>query len=166
MNGLDARGFERFEFVRSRSFTSGDNRSGMAHSLAWRSSGPCDVGNHRLADVLANEFRAGLFVRPADLADHNDAFRLRIVFEACKHVDKIHAAYRIAADADARALTQADIRGLEDGLVRERAGTRDDADLAFLMNEARHDADFAFAGRDDAGTIWTDEQTAVTCKRR
>ena len=36
------------------------------------------------------------------------------------------------------------LRGLEHGLVGQRAGARDDADRALLVDEARHDADLAF----------------------
>ena len=43
------------------------------------------------------------------------------------------------------------------GFVGERAAAADDADVAGLVNLSRHDADFAFAGRDDAGAVGADE---------
>ena len=70
----------------------------------------------------------------------------------------------IAANADARGLADV-LRGeLKDGLVGERAGTGDDADVAVFVNVARGDADaaaaggiFAGAGRDDAGAVGPEE---------
>src|SRR5713226_10645699 len=44
-----------------------------------------------------------------------------------------------------------------DGFVRQRAAAADDADVSLLVNAAGHDADFAFAGRNDAGTVRTDQ---------
>ena len=46
---------------------------------------------------------------------------------------------------------------LADGFVGQGAGARDDADGAGLVNVARHDADLALAGRDDAGAVGADE---------
>src|SRR5690606_5972939 len=92
-------------------------------------------------------------------------FGLRITFEEFEHVDEVHAAHGIAADADAGALPEAGVRGLEHGFVGERAGTRHDADAALLVDEARHDADLALAGRDDAGTVGTDETRAGVRER-
>jgi hypothetical protein len=44
------------------------------------------------------------------------------------------------------------------GLVGQRAGARDDADLAALVDVAGHDADLAFVGRDDAGAVRADQR--------
>ena len=95
----------------------------------------------------------GLLVAAADLAHHDDAFGVRVAFEQLQHVDEIHAAHRIAADADAGALAEALVGGLEHRLIGEGAGARHDADLALLVDEARHDADLAFIRRDDAGAV-------------
>ena len=54
----------------------------------WRRHGPCagpaggdagDVGHHRLVHVRADVIGRGLLVAAADLADHHDAFGLRIL---------------------------------------------------------------------------------------
>ena len=121
---------------------------------------PGDVRDHRLGDVLADEVRGGFFVRAADLADHDDAFGLRIPLEELQHIDEVHAAHRIAADADAGALAEALVGGLEHGFVGQRARARHDADAALLVDEARHDADLAFARRDDARAVRPDEPRA------
>ena len=57
--------------------------------------------------MLRDDARRGFLVAAADLADHHDAFGLRVAFEQLEHVDEVHAAHRIAADADAGALAQA-----------------------------------------------------------
>ena len=114
---------------------------------------------------LLDEVRGGFFVGAADLAHHDDAFGLRIAFEQLQHVDEVHAAHRIAADADAGALAEALVGGLEHGFVGERAGARHDADAALLVDEARHDADLAFARRDDARAVRPDEARAGAGER-
>src|SRR6185295_18414157 len=139
------RTLQRLELVRSSPFTTRHNRACMAHALACRRGDARDVGNHWLGDVLLDEVGRRLFIRAADLADHDDAFGLRIVLEAREHVDEIHAAHRIAADADAGALPEPRIRRLEHRFISQRARARHDADAARLVNEARHDADLALA---------------------
>jgi len=54
------------------------------------------------------------------------------------------------------------------GFVRQRAGAADDADLAGLVNVARHDADLALARRDHAGAVRPDQHTVriVRAQRR
>src|SRR5277367_2635192 len=44
-----------------------------------------------------------------------------------------------------------------DGFVSQGAATADDADVALLVHAAGHDADFAFAGGDDAWAIGADQ---------
>ena len=58
------------------------------------------------------------------------------------------------------------LRGLEHGLVGERARARDDADPALLVDEARHDADLAFARRDDARAVRPDRGATVESRER
>src|SRR5271168_4306874 len=63
----------------------------------------------------------------------------------------------IAADADASGLADAEAGQLVDRFVSERAAAADDADVALFVDAARHDADFTFAGGDDARAIGADE---------
>src|SRR5260370_1755681 len=72
-------------------------------------------------------------------------------------VKKRRADDGIAADADASRLADAELRQLMDGLIGECAAAADDADISLLVNAARHDADLAFAGRNDTGTVRADE---------
>jgi hypothetical protein len=63
--------------------------------------------------------------------------------EELEHVDEVVPFDRVAADADARRLADAEGRELTDGLVGERARARHDADAAGLVDVAGHDADLA-----------------------
>ena len=137
----------------------------MAHALARGSSNTRNVGDHRLGDVLADELGGRLFVRATDFANHDDAFGLRVLLEQGQHVHEVHAANRVATDADASALAEAELRGLVHGFVSERARTRNDADATATVNMARHDADLRLARRDDTGTIGTDQTRVVRLQR-
>ena len=61
---------------------------------------------------------------------------------------------------DCLKLFQADRGGLVHGLIGQRAGARDDADLARQVDVARHDADLALARGDDAGAVRADQHHA------
>jgi len=63
----------------------------------------------------------------------------------------------VATDADAGGLADAEARELVHGFVSKRAAAANYANMAGLVNTAGHDADFAFAGRNDAGAIRSDE---------
>src|SRR5688572_2991228 len=137
----------------------------MAHALARRRGHARDVGHHGPGHVAADEIGRGFLVRAADLAHHDDALGLRIAFEQLEHVDEVHAANRVTADAHAGALAEPGVGGLENGLIGERAGARHDADAALLVDEARHDADLALARRDDARAVRPDEPRARARER-
>ena len=137
----------------------------MTHALARRRSDAGDVGDDGLGHVLLDEVRAGFLIAAADFADHHDAFGARIAFEQLQHIDEVQAADRIAADADAGALAKAIVRGLEHSFVGQRAGARDDTDRPLLVDEARHDADLAFARCDHARAVRSDQPHAGTGER-
>ena len=82
-----------------------------------------------------------------------------------EQVDERSADDRIAAEADAGALAEAEVRELPDGFVGERAAAAHDADGALLMDVAGHDADFAFFGRDDAGAVGADQSEGAGATR-
>ena len=64
---------------------------------------------------------------------------------------------RVAPDADAGALTETVAGGLKYGLVSQRPGTRNDADVARQVNVPGHDADLAGARSDDARAVRADQ---------
>ena len=93
----------------------------------------------------------------ADFAHHQDGFGRRIGLVHLQEVDERRADDRVAAEADAGRLAEAEVRELPDGFVGERAAAAHDADGALLVDVAGHDADFAFLGRDHAGAVRADE---------
>ncbi len=87
---------------------------------------------------------------------------------AVKQVERVHkvcADNRIAADADGGRLPDAALGQLMHGFVSQRAGARDDADVAFLVNVRGHDADLAFAGRNDSRTVRADQARAAVLQK-
>ena len=109
-----------------------------------------------------DELGGRLFGGAADFADHDDGLGLGVVVEQAERVDVRGADDGIAADADGGGLADAARGELVDGLVGEGAGAGDDADRAFLVDAAGHDADLGLAGRDDAGAVGADEARAAS----
>ena len=72
-------------------------------------------------------------------------------------VDEARPVDRVAADPDAGALADAQVRELPDPLVGEGARAADDADPARLVDIARHDPDLALAGRDHPRAVRADQ---------
>src|SRR5271167_5162446 len=98
----------------------------MTHAPARRSRAPGNETDHRLLaaalGLVLEKLRGVLFRRTADLADHDDRLGRLIAQEHFQHFDEVGALHRVAADADRGGLTEADLRGLEHGLISERAG--------------------------------------------
>ncbi len=105
--------------------------------------------------------RGDLFGVAADFADEDDGVRVLVVVKEVHRVEERCADDGIATDADARGLANAKPRQLVDGFVGERAAAADDADVALFVDAAGHDANFAFAGGDDARAVGTDEARFV-----
>ena len=153
---FDAGRFEGGDFFGGGAFAAGDDRAGVAHALAGGSSLAGDEGGHRLGDVLLGERGGFFFGGAADFAHHEDGFGLVVGLVELQEVDEGRADDRVAAEADASGLAEAEVRELPDGFVGERAAAAHDADGALLVDVAGHDADFAFLGRDDAGAVGAD----------
>ena len=86
--------------------------------------------DHRLLHVLLDVRGRRLFGVAADLADHDDGVRIRILVEQPQRIDEIGADDRVAADADAGRLPDPEVRQLPDRFIRQRARARDDAHVA------------------------------------
>lgn len=133
----------------------------MAHAAAGRCGAAGDEADHRLPaaalGLVFDELGRILLGRAADLADHDDRLGGLVLEEQFQHLDEFGALDRIAADADRRGLAEALLRGLEHRLIGQRAGARDDADIAGLEDVARHDADLALAGGHHAGAVRPDQ---------
>src|SRR5205085_1416914 len=106
----------------------GDQSAGVAHAFAWGGGGTGDEADGGFFDVFFDEACAFDFGGAADFADHDEGVGVFVLVEEFKHVDEVEAFDGVAADADAGGLGPAELRGLEDGFVGERAGAGDDAD--------------------------------------
>ena len=82
---------------------------------------------------------------------------------AVEQIESIHEGRtdnRIATDADRGGLADSALRQLMDCFIGERARARDDANISFLVNGGRHDADLALSRRDDPRAIRSDQARA------
>ena len=129
----------------------------MPHPFAGRGGDTGDVGGDRFGHVFLDEASALFFRAATDLADHDDGVGAGVFFEQSQDVQVVGAVDRVAADADAGGLTHAEAGQLPDGFVGQGAGARDDADPPRFVDVARHDADLAFTGGDDARAVGADQ---------
>ena len=135
-----------------------DDRAGVAHSLPRRGSLAGDESRHRLGKFArCLELRGLLFGIAADLAHHQHGVRVRVRLKERECVDEARPVDRVAADAHARALADAEVGELPHALVRQRARSADHANPPRLVNVTRHDADLAGPRRDDARAVRPDQ---------
>src|SRR5882762_2501174 len=145
----DSGGGHRGVFVFGSALPAADDGSSVAHPATRRRGLSGNEADDGLLHIGLNPFGGALFRVAADFADQNDGVRVRILVEKLDGVEKRSADDGISADAE--------LRQLMDGLIGERAAAADDADVSLLVDAARHDADFTFAGRDDARAVRPDE---------
>ena len=157
LHDVDAGFLERLHLVGCGALAAGDDGAGVAHAAAGRRGLAGDEAYDGLLHVRLHVGCGGLFRRAADFADEDDGLGFGVFVEQRERIDVRGADDGIAADADGGGLADATLRELIDGLIGEGAGARDDADRAFLMNAAGHDADLGLAGGDDAGAVGADE---------
>jgi hypothetical protein len=135
-----------------------EEHTSVTHSPAWWSRNTSDKAHDRFASVVLLEpLRSILLRTTANLTNHDDAIRLRILNKDIQAVNEIRATERITSNTHNKGLAQSSLRSLVHGLVSERARARHDADATALVDEAGHDADLALAWRNDAGAVGTDE---------
>ena len=113
-------------------------------------------------DVLGARFLVGA----TDFADHDDAFGRRIRSNSASTSMKFMPRTG-SPPMPTQVLCPSPLsRGLKHRLVGQRARARDDADAPLLVDEARHDADLAFAGGDDARAVRADEAASCSSLER
>src|SRR5690606_2262072 len=159
-NGFHTGVFQSGKLLVSSTLTTGDDRTGMAHALACRSSHTRDVGHDRLGHVGLDVGRGFFLGAAADLADHDDGLGLRVVLEQLQNVDEAGARDRVATDTNTAGLAETGVSGLLDRFVGQRAGAGNDTDLARQVDVTRHDADLALAGGNDARAVRPDQAYA------
>src|SRR6185369_327594 len=109
--------------------------------------------------MTANKFSSLLFGSSTNLADHHNGIGLWIFLKQSQRIDKVCSNYRVSADPDRGRLTEPKVSKLMNSFVSESSTSRHDAYAAFSVNMTRHDSDLAFAGRDDSGTIRTNQSS-------
>ena len=106
-----------------------------------------------IPDVLRRLF----FRAAADFSDQDHRVRIRVFSEGFQGVDESGPDERIAADPDAGALPDAPGGELVHRLVGQGTAPGNASHPSRAVDVARHDPDLALPGRDDAGTVGTDE---------
>src|SRR3954465_9136239 len=158
---LDSSRFQSFDLLRRRSFAAGDDGARVPHASSGRRGLASNECYDRLLHVRLHKLSGSLFGIAADLADHDDGFGLGIAVEEIERIDECRSDNRITTDAYGSGLSDAALRKLMYGLVRQSARARDNPDRSFFMNRGRHDADLAFARRDNPGAIGPDQPRAA-----
>ena len=88
--------------------------------------------------------------------------RVRILVEEFDGIDKRGTNDWITAYADTGGLPDLASSELADRFIGQCSAARNHTHVAFQMNMARHDSDFAFAGRDDSGAIGSDQPRSLS----
>src|SRR5215471_13050835 len=96
----DAGRFHSCDFVFRLAAAARNDRPGMPHPAPRRCGLPGDESDYRLLDVVFDIRRRGFFRRAADLADHDDGMRIRILVKKPDRIRMRRADDRIAANAD------------------------------------------------------------------
>ena len=108
MRHRHAHGFQRLDLLGGGALAAADDGAGVAHALARRGRLAGDEAGDRRLHVLADEFCRRSSSCAADLADHDHMAWCRGRLEHAQHVDELGADDGIAADADDRALADAE----------------------------------------------------------
>src|SRR5215831_15827017 len=137
----DTAGLERLLLRLRGSRRARDDRTRVAHRLAWWGGEAGDVPDRRLAQLGLDEGGGLLLLVPADLADHDHVLGLWVVAEERQDVDEGRADDRIAADPGDGRVAEPELCQLVADLVRERAGTGDEPDRAFAEDLGGDDPD-------------------------
>ena len=138
----------RLDLLLGPALAAGDDRAGMAHAPARRGGAAGDEADDRLAcsPTPCQNAAASSSADAADLADHDRCPRSR----GSARNSSSTSMNLVPLTGSPPIPTQVDwprpaARGLRHRLVGQRAGARDDADLARPVDVARHDADLALA---------------------
>ena len=115
---MNSRRGHGFVFLRGRSRSAADDRARVAHAASRRRGLPGNQTHdglfHVRFDVLGS-----LFLRvAADFADHHDGVRFGIFVEQADRIEERRADNRIAADADAGGLADAELASVGPRLHR------------------------------------------------
>ena len=137
----------------------------MAHAFSRGCGDASDITHHRFFHMMLNIFSGFFFGTTTDLAHHDDAFGLPVLFEHFQTIDKVSTLNRVTTNAHTSTLPQTIERRLIHRFVGQRAGARDNTDGAFFMNHSGHDANLAFIGSDNARTVRANQMHVTALER-
>mmetsp|Transcript_22445 Transcript_22445/g.39819 ORF Transcript_22445/g.39819 Transcript_22445/m.39819 type:complete len:372 (+) Transcript_22445:906-2021(+) len=154
----DTSGLEGGDLVSGLTLATGDNGTGVTHATTGGSSETSNKGNNGLlGSGSLDELSSLLLSGTTDLTDHNDTLGLGVLNEALKAVNEVGAVEGITTNTDDGGLAKTMLGGLEDGLVGEGTGTRNDTDTSGSVDVTGHDTDLAFSGLNDTGAVGADK---------
>src|SRR4029077_5717614 len=116
-----------------------------------------DESDDRFFHVGLDPCGRGFFGIAADFADEDYRAGFGIVVKRFYRIEKRCADDWIAADADTGGLADAETGELVYRFVGESSAAADDAYVALFVDASRHDADLAFAGRNDSRAVRSDQ---------
>src|SRR5690606_9411936 len=155
---FDAARFHHCQFLLCRTFTTGNDRTGVAHAFAFGCGNASDETDYWFFHVVFDPACAHFFCVAADFANHDDCVCIRILIEHAQDVDVLQAGNRIATDTDHSRLPETEFSQLTGCFISQGTRTRNDADAAFLVDVTRHDADLDFVWRNQAWAVWSEQQ--------
>lgn len=88
-------------------------------------------------------------------------FSVGVFQEDGETVDKVGTVERVTTDTNAQGLTETDLGGLVDSFVGQGTGTRNDTNLATLVDVAGHDTNFALLRSNDTRAVGADKARLV-----
>jgi len=103
----DARGLQSSNLVCCGALAAGDDGAGMPHAASGRSRPAADETRHRLSYPFLDELCRIFLGAAADFPDEDHGVCFRIVVHKAERIDEAGADDGVAADADARGLTDA-----------------------------------------------------------
>ena len=142
---MNPRRSHSFVFLDGGTRAAADNRARVAHAASRRRCLPGDQSDDRLFHMVLDVGGGLLFRVAADFADHHDGMRFGIFIEELDRIEMSRANDWIAADADARGLSDAELRQLMHSLICQCSAAAHDADVSLLVNPSGHDAHLAFS---------------------
>src|SRR5215210_6784924 len=125
-----------------------------------------DEADDRLGHPLLHERCRTLLVGAPDLTDHDDRLGAGIVLEGGEAINEVSPDYGVASDPDAGALPDAVAGHLIDHLVGKGAAPRHEPNPSWAADVAGDDAHLGLSGRDQAGTVGTDQPGSAGAHER
>ncbi len=120
---MDTGCFHGIDLSLGRAAAAADDRPCMPHSASRWGGQAGDKSDHRLGDLLGDEFRRFFLGGAAEFANRDDTGGSRILLESLKAVDEVGAVYRIPSNPDACRLADSLTGQLMNDFIGEGAGT-------------------------------------------